>query len=154
MSVSNICHVRKVSRYIPLSVLPAQHLLVFLITYIMLSVRSVCNSSLKSHLLLISSRFFCHRYAQLLFYCLLILFNTFSFTDSAKAISICNIFSIISLSLLLYVGFYKKNGEGGNISLVWTFLKCFLDYLYIFEGLKMAWLINQTKFTTTFKILH
>ena len=29
---------------------------------------------------------------------------------------------------------------------------CFLDYLYICGSLKIAWLINQTKFTSTFKI--
>ena len=30
---------------------------------------------------------------------------------------------------------------------------CFLDYLYICKSLKIAWLVNQTKFSSTFKII-
>ena len=37
-----------------------------------------------------------------------ILFNTFSFAQSAKAILVRNIFSIIALFLLIYVRFYIK----------------------------------------------
>ena len=33
------------------------------------------------------------------------------------------------------------------------FFTCSLDYLYICRSLKIAWLINQTKFTSNFKIL-
>ena len=39
------------------------------------------------------------------------LFNMFSFTQSAKAILVYNIFSVIALFLLVYVRFYRKNGE-------------------------------------------
>ena len=43
--------------------------------------------------------------------------------------------------LIYYIAQYKH------------FFTCFLDYLYICESLKIAWLINQTKFSSTFKIL-
>ena len=39
----------------------------------------------------------------------MILLNTFSFTQSAKAILVCTIFSIVALFLLVYVRFYTKN---------------------------------------------
>ena len=32
------------------------------------------------------------------------------------------------------------------------FLKFSVDFLYICESLKIAWLINQTKFTSTLKL--
>ena len=84
-----------------------------------------------------------------------ILFNPFSFTQSTKAFLVCNIFSIIDLFLLVYIRFYTKNG-GRLIQYIAQykhFFTCFLDYLYICESLKIAWLINQTKFSSTFKIL-
>ena len=67
----------------------------------------------------------------------------------------CNIFSIIALFLLVYIRFYKKNGGRliHYIAQYKHFFTCFLDYLYICESLKIAWLINQTKFSSTFKIL-
>ena len=39
-----------------------------------------------------------------------ILFNTFSFTQSAKAILVCNIFSIVALFLLVYIRFFTESG--------------------------------------------
>ena len=66
----------------------------------------------------------------------------------------CNIFNIIALFLLVYVRFYTRNGE----SLIYYiaqdkhFFICFLYYLCICESLKIVSLINQTKFTSTFKI--
>ena len=67
----------------------------------------------------------------------------------------CNIFSIIALFLLVYIRFYTKNGGRliYYIAQYKHFFTCFLDYLYICESLKIAWLINQTKFSSTFKIL-
>ena len=83
-----------------------------------------------------------------------ILFNTFSFNQSAKGISFCNIFSIIALFLFVYVTFHTKNGEGwSTIKLSINIFKCSLDYLYICQSLKIACLINQTKVATTFKIV-
>ena len=83
-----------------------------------------------------------------------ILFDTFSFTQSAKASLVCNIFNIIALFLIVYIRFYTKSG-GSLIYYVAQYIlsfTCFLDDLYICKSLKIAWLINQTKFTATFKI--
>ena len=68
-----------------------------------------------------------------------ILFNTFSFTQSTKAILVCNIFSIIALFLLVYIRFYTKNGGRliHYIAQYKHFFTCFLDYLYILS-LKIA----------------
>ena len=83
-----------------------------------------------------------------------ILFNTFSFTQSAKAILVCNIFGIVALFLLVYNRFFTKNGGRliYYIAQYKHFFTCFLD-LYICKSLKIAWLINQIKFSSTFKIL-
>ena len=83
-----------------------------------------------------------------------ILFNMFSFTQSTKAILVCNMFSIIDLFLSVYIRFYTKNGGRliYYIAQYKHFFTCFLD-LYICKSLKIAWLINQTKFSSTFKIL-
>ena len=65
------------------------------------------------------------------------------------------IFSIIALYSLVSIRFYTKNGGSliYYISQYKHFFTCFLDYLYICESLKIAWIINQTKFSFTFKIL-
>ena len=83
-----------------------------------------------------------------------ILFNMFSFTQSAKAILVCNIFSIIALFLLVYVRFYMKNGKRliYYIAKYKHFFTCSLEYLYICKNLKITRQITQTKFTSTFKI--
>ena len=83
-----------------------------------------------------------------------VLFNKFSFTQSAKAILVYKIFSNVAL-LLIYIRFFTKNGGRliYYIAQYKHFFTCFLDYLYICESLKIAWLINQTKFSSTFKIL-
>ena len=41
-----------------------------------------------------------------------LLLNMFFFTQSAKAILVCNTFSIIALFLLVYIRFYMENVEG------------------------------------------
>ena len=83
-----------------------------------------------------------------------VLFNKFSFTQSAKAILVYKIFSNVAL-LLIYIRFFTKNGGRliYYIAQYKHFFTCFLDYLYNSESLKIAWLINQTKFSSTFKIL-
>ena len=75
-------------------------------------------------------------------------------SQSAKAILVCNIFSIIALFLLVFIRFYTKNGGWlmYYIAQYKHLFTCLLDYLYICESLKIAWLINQTKVTSTFKI--
>ena len=120
--------------------------------YIMCSVQSVCLSSLKCQLLLSLSMFLP---SPLYTIFVAILFNMFSFTQSAKAILVCNIFSIIAQFLLVYIRFYTKNG-GSLIYYIAQYkhsFTCFLDYLYICKSLKIAWLVNQTKFSSTFKII-
>ena len=94
ISVRNIYHVRKVSHYIPLSVNTSTTLV-----HISHNVRHVQH-------VLISSMFLCHKIL------VAILFNKFSINQSAKAISVCNTFSIIALFSLIYVIFHMKNGEG------------------------------------------
>ena len=115
MSVNNICHVRKVSRYIPLSVNTSRILVS--VSHNLRHAQSRKCLEFKSKVSL-TSNFKQVFLSQLYTIIAVILFITFSFTESAKAISICNIFGIIALSLLLYVRFYTKNGEGVNISLV------------------------------------
>ena len=84
-----------------------------------------------------------------------ILFNTFSFTQSTKAILVRNIFTIIALFLLVSIIFYTKNGGRliYYIAQYKHFFICFLDYLCICESLKIASIINQTKFSSTFEII-
>ena len=118
--------------------IPAHCLLImFLIMYIMCSIQSVCLSSLKCHLLLSLSMLLCHCLYTIF---LAILFNTFSFTESKKAVLVCNIFSIIALFLLVYVRFYTK--IGGRliyyIAQYKHFFTCFLDYLCVCKSLKIA----------------
>ena len=123
----------------------------FPITYVMCSVQSVSFKSKVS----VTCKFKYVSSSPLYTIFVAILFNTFSFTQSAKAILVCNIFSIVALFLLVYNRFFTKNG--GRLIYYTAQYKhiftCFLDYLYICESLKIAWLINQTKFSSTFKTL-
>ena len=126
-----------------------QHLMiVFFMIYVMFSIRNVCLSSLKCHLLLILSMFLRHRYAQpLLWFCLI----HFPLLSQQTLFLVSNIFIIIALFLLVYVRFYTKN-DGWFIYYIAQYKHCFtcsLDYLYICESLKIAWLVNQTKFSST-----
>ena len=84
-----------------------------------------------------------------------ILLNRLSFSQSAKTVLVCNIFIIIALFLLVYVRFYTKNG-GRLIYCIAQykhFLNCCLDYLCFSKCLKIAWLVNQTNFTSTFETI-
>ena len=67
----------------------------------------------------------------------------------------CKIFSIIALFPLVSIRFYTINGGRliYHIAQYKHFFTCFLEYLYICESLEIAWLINQTKPSSTFKIL-
>ena len=61
-------------------------------------------------------------------------------SQSAKAILVCNIFSIIALFLLVYIRFYTKKGGWlmyyiAQYKHLFTYL---LDYLHICESLKIA----------------
>ena len=84
----------------------------------------------------------------------LILFNMFYFIRPAKDILICNVLTINALFLLAYVRFYKKNCGRWiyHIAQYKHFFNGFIDYLYICESLKFAWLINQTRLTATCKM--
>ena len=152
-SVNITCRVRNVSPYIPLSVNTSTPL----VNYVSHNVRHVQRSkfvSFKSKVS-VTSKFKYVSSSPLYTIFVAILFNTFSFTQSTKAILVCNIFSIVALFLLVYIRFYTKIGGRliYDIPQYKHFFTCFLDYLYICESLKIAWLINQTKFSSTFKIL-
>ena len=108
VSVNTTCRVRNVSPYIPLSVDTSTSL----VNYVSHNVRHVqrpkCVSfkskvSVTSNFKYVSSSPLCTIFVA-------IFFNTFSFTQSVKAILVCNIFSIIALFLLVYIRFYTKNG--------------------------------------------
>ena len=154
MSVNTTCLARRVSPYILLSV-NTSTTLVNCVSHNVRQVQSRTCVSFKSKVSIISGF---NYVSSLPLYTILvaILFNTFSFTHSAKAILVCNIFSIIALFLLVYVRFYTKNG--GRLIYYITqykyFFTCSLDYLYFCGSLKIAWLINETKFISNFKFIH
>ena len=152
VSVSTTCHVRNVSPYILLSVNTSTPL----VNYVSHNVRHVQRPkfvSFKSKVS-VTSKFKYVSSSLLHTIFVAILFHTFSFTQSTKAILVCNIFNIVALFLLVYIRFYTKIGGRliYDIPQYKHFFTCFLDYLYICESLKIAWLINQTKFSSTFKI--
>ena len=152
VSVNATCRVCNVSPYIHLSV-NTSTLLVNYVSYNVHHVQGPKCVSFKSKVS-VTSNFKYVSLSPLYTIFVAILFNTFSFTQSAKAIVVCIIFSIIAPFLLVYIRFYTKNGGMliyyiGQYKL---FFACFLDYLYICESLKIAWLINHTKFASTFKI--
>ena len=153
VSVSTTSHVRNVSPYILLSVNTSTPL----VNYVCHNVRHVQRPKFvpfKSKVS-VTSKFKYVSSSPLYTIFVVILFHTFSFTQSTKAILVCNIFSIVALFLLVYIRFYTKIGGGliYDIPQYKHFFTCFLDYLYICESLKIAWLISQTKFSSTFKIL-
>ena len=87
--------------------IPAQHLLImFRIMYVMFNIQNVSFKSRVS----VTSNFKYVSSSPLYTILVAILFNIFSFTQSAKAILVCNIFSIIELFLLVCLRFYSKNG--------------------------------------------
>ena len=153
VSVNTTCRVHNVSPYIPLSVNTSTPL----VNYVSHNVRHVQRPkfvSFKSKVS-VTSKFKYVSSSPLYTIFVAILFNTFSFTQSAKAILVCNIFSIVALFLLVYIRFYTKIGGRliYDIPQYKHFFTCFLDYLYICESLEIAWLINQTKPSSPFKIL-
>ena len=108
VSVNTTCRVCKVSPYIRLSVNTSTSL----VNYVSHSVRHVQRPKCVSFRskVPVTSNFKYVSSAPLYTIFVTILFNTFSFTQSAKAISVCNIFSIIFVFLLVYIRFYTKNG--------------------------------------------
>ena len=107
-SVNTTYRVRNVSLYIPLSVNTSTSLVNYVSHNVRHMQRLKCVSfkskvSVTSNFKYVSSSPLCTIFVA-------IFFNTFSFTQSAKAILVCNIFSIIALFLLVYIRFYTKNG--------------------------------------------
>ena len=106
--VNTTCLVRKVAPSIPLSVNTSTTL----VNYVSHKVRHVPRPKcvfFKSRVSDVSN--FKYFSSSPLYKILVaILFNTFSFTHPRKAILVRNIFSIIALSLLVYVRLYTKNG--------------------------------------------
>ena len=102
MFVDNICHVRKVSPYIPLDVNTRKTLLDDFH-----NVRHAQRPKCVAFKSKVSDTSNLKHISLSPLYKILaaILFNTFSFYESAKAISGCN----IALLLLNYVKFYTKN---------------------------------------------
>ena len=137
ISVNTTCCVCNVSPYIPLSVNTSTPL----VNYVSHNVRH------KQHPK-------CVAFKSKVSFTSKFKYISSSLTQSTKAILVCNIFSIIALFLLVYIRFYTKNGGRliYYIAQYKHFFTCFLD-LYICKSLKIAWLINQTKFSSTFKIL-
>ena len=106
MSVSTTCRVRKASPYVP----PSVNTSTTLVNYISHNVRHVQHPkcvSFKSRVS-VTSNFKYVSSSPLYTILVAILFNTFSFTQSAKAILVCNIFSIIAQFLLAYVRFLHE----------------------------------------------
>ena len=123
VSVNTTCRVRKVSPYIPLSVNTSTSL----VNYVSHNVRHVQRPkcvSFKSKVS-VTSKFKYVSSSPLYTIFVVILFNTFSFTQSAKAILVCNIFNIIALFLIVYIRFYSKNG-GTLIYYVAQYKHCLL----------------------------
>ena len=108
VSVNTTCCVRNLSPYIPLSVNTSTSL----VSYVSQNVRHVqCPKcvSFKSKVSVTSN--FKYVYSSPLYTVFVaILFKTLSFTESAKTILVCIIFSIIALFLLVYFKFYTKIG--------------------------------------------
>ena len=97
ISVPTTCRVRKLSPYIPLSVNTSTTL----ISYVSHNVRHVQCPKRVSFKPVVSVTSNFKYVSSSPFYTILvaILLNTFSFAQSAKAILVCNIFSILALSL-------------------------------------------------------
>ena len=53
--------------------------------------------------------------------------------------------------LLLQFGWTVTDQKQSSSGVLWK--RCSLDYFCVYERLKIAWLINEAKFTFTFKIL-
>ena len=105
VSFNTTCHVRKVSPYIPLSVNSSTtH-----VDYVSHVQHSRCLSFRSK--VSVAYNFKYVSLSPLYTILVVILFNMFSFTQSAKATLVCNIFSIIALFLLVCVRFYTKNCE-------------------------------------------
>ena len=134
MSVNTTCHVCKVSPYIPLSVNTSTTFVNY-VSYNVYHVQHPKCVSFKSRVS-VTSNFKYVSTSPLYTILVAILFNMFSFTPSAKAILVCNIFSIIALFLLVSVTFYKKNG-GRMIYCIaqykhffYLFFKLFIDQVH------------------------
>ena len=154
VSVNTTCRVRNVSPYVPLSVNTSTPLVNYVshnVRHVQCIVKCVPFKSKVS----VTSKFTYVSSSPLYIIFVAILFNTFYFTQSTKAILAYNIFSIIALFLSVYIRFYTKNGGRLTyyIAQCKHFFICFLDYLYICKSLKIACLVNQTNFSSTFKIL-
>ena len=117
------------SPYIPLSVNTSTSFVDYVSHNLRHMQRPKCVS-LKSRVS-ITSNFKCVSSSPFYTIFVTILFIRFSFTQSAKAILLCNIFSIIVLFLLVYIIFYTKNGGSliYYIAQYQLFFTCFLDYL-------------------------
>ena len=123
LSINTTCHVCNVSVYIHLSVNTSTSL----VNYVSHNVRHVQRPkcvSFKSKVS-VTSKFKYVSSSPLYTIFVVILFNTFSFTQSAKAILVCNIFNIIALFLIVYIRFYSKNG-GTLIYYVAQYKHCLL----------------------------
>ena len=108
VSVSTTFHVNNMSPYIPLSVNARTPL----VDYVSHNVRHVQRRkcmSLNSKVS-VTSKYQYVSLSPLYTIFVAILFNTFSFTQSTKAILVCNIFSYSALFLSVYIRFYTKNG--------------------------------------------
>ena len=142
ISVTTTCRVRKLSPYIPLSVNTNKTL----VSYVSHNVRHVqCPKRVSfKPVVSVTSNFKCVYSSPFYTILVAILLNMFSLAQSAKAILVCNIFSIIALFLLVYVRFYTKNGRRliYYIAQYEFFFTCSLDDLYICGSLKIAWQIN------------
>ena len=106
MSLTTICHIRKVSSYVPFSVNTSTTL----VNHVSHNVRYVQRPTCVSFKFKFKFNFE-NVYSSTLYTILVAtLFNTPSFTQSAKAILVCNIFTIIALFLTIYMRFCTKNG--------------------------------------------
>ena len=101
MSVNTTCRVCKVSLYIPLSVNTSTGL----VNYVSHNVRHVQRPKCVSFKSRVSVTYKYLSLSPLYPILVVILLNTFFFIQSAKAVLVCNIFSIIALFLLVYVRF-------------------------------------------------
>ena len=108
VSINTICCVRNFSPYITLSVNTSTSLVNYVSHNLRYEQRPKCIS-FKSKMS-VTSNFKYVSSSTLYTIFVAILFNTFSFTQSAKAILVCIICSIIALLLLIYIKFYTKNG--------------------------------------------
>ena len=117
ISVTTICHVRKVSLYIPLSVKTSTTSFIILITYIMCSLGRVfvfmSKLSVTLNFLLCFS---------LMLILVAILLNTFAFSQSVNFFLVFYIITIIPFFSLIYSRFYTNNGG--------SLIYCIAQYKY------------------------